>query len=170
MPDTNPSTWLRCELPIRLLIEQILNDFAIDTDARIDCINLSTAICREQVRKWAGLHSIHEPDQSLSSEDLEYLAQRIVHQQSQKFTYQILDRDAWRRSDAPAKAPPPRKLPYLKLRAHHLGNITRYLDRIPRAHQFHVPQTSWPALGFHYCEACVDSKASPMNDDALDQE
>ena len=175
MPENNTITWLQhdrhAQCCRQLLIEPLLTYFASKPDSEVEYTNLSTAACRGQVCRWSATQSIHHSQWPLSPEDDEYLAQQIIHQQSQDFTCKILERDAFRASDAPANVTVvPRKLPYLKMRAHRLGSISRRLGQITNARSFHVPNTTWPALGSYYCQVCIDSNINSFMEEALKQE
>ena len=166
MPQTNPDAWLHHELPQRLLIEQIVTDFASDSNIYSKDTNLATAACREQVREWSELQSIHELKWSLSAEDDEHPAQQIVHQQSAAFTYKVLERDAWpvtRSSALASRGPtvPPPKLQCLKSRAHRLDSIVRHVGPITKHRIITIPQATWPAFGTNYCQTCTNTENIP---------
>jgi hypothetical protein len=174
MPENSTITWLQhdrhAQCCRQLLIGPLLTYFASKPDPEIDYTNLSTAACHGQVRKWSATQSIHHSQWPLSPENEDYLAQQIVHQQSQDFTYKILERDAFRTSDALANVTVvPPKLPYLKMRAHRLGSICRHLGWITIIYSLHLPNINWPALGSHYCQVCIDSKVSSFMEEALKQ-
>lgn len=164
---TQPGAWLLHELPSRLMIERIVSEFPKAQPPVKQILegfpynHLSTVICRELVRNWSETQSVHNPDWNLSSEDDEYLTQQIVQQQSDNFTYKILERDAWPRSSGPMTDMAPPRTPYLKLRAHRLGSITRNIGPITRSRQTHIPRTTGPALGSHCCQTCSRAETSP---------
>lgn len=164
----SPSPGYVHDLPRRLLLEQVSSWLAPETDSpRFN--NLSTAFCREQIGRWSEIHSVHGSSQKLLPGDDIYFAHQIVHKQSQGFTYRILRQDVWSGNNIP----PTRErgtLPCLKIRAHCLGTITRCLGQISNARIFHVPRTTWHALGSHACPQCIDSKTSPLKEDAYERE
>jgi hypothetical protein len=162
---TKPGAWLRNDLPLRLLLERIVNDFACDQDSYSADANLSTATCRKQVHKWSELQSIHNPNSSLSAEDDEHVTQQILQRQSSNFSYKILERDIFskdhpamiraleRSRDGPVPSSP--KIPCLKLRAHRLDSIVRHIGPIATRCVPTIPQTAWSALGVPNCKICT---------------
>lgn len=173
MVPTNPGAWLRNELPLQLLLERITTDFASDPEYYSADPHLSTSTCREQVRRWSELESVHNPASSLSAADDEHLAQQIVHRQSSNFSYAILEREIFSR-DHPAIVRAaqrstdgvfltPQTLPLLKLRAHRLDTITRLIGPMSKQRAPTIPQTAWSAFGVADCEKC----SIPANAPAL---
>ncbi|KAF3047796.1 hypothetical protein E8E11_002252 [Didymella keratinophila] len=173
MVPTNPSAWLRNDLPSRLLLERITTDFASDPDFFVADANISTATCREQVRKWSELQSVYNSGTTLSAEDDEHLAQQIMYQQSSTFGHKILDLEihnfnhrvvlqaAEQSSDG--VFPNPLKVPCLRLRAHRLDSITRSIGAIVKHRITTIPQTAWSALGVPCCQICT----APAQSDSL---
>ncbi|KAF3045581.1 hypothetical protein E8E12_010187 [Didymella heteroderae] len=165
MATTNPGAWLRNELPLRLMLERVINDFVLDQNFYAADANLSTATCRKQVHKWSELQSVYNPDSLLSAEDDEHIAQQIVHRQSFNFSYKILEREvlskehpamvqaAKRSQDGFVPTSP--KIPCLKLRAHRLDSIVRHIGPIAAQRVTTIPQAAWSALGVPYCKICT---------------
>jgi hypothetical protein len=162
MVPTKPSAWLRNELPFRLLMERITNDFTSDPDFYMVDSNPSTASCREQVRKWSEVQSVYDPESSLLGEDDEHLTQHIVHRESADFAYKISNRRVFdpehhatvRQARRRGVLTTSLKLPYLKLRAHRLDSIVRRIGTIARHRFTDLPQTAWSAFGVLYCQVC----------------
>lgn len=167
---TEPSAWLRHELPFRLLLKRIMNDFTSDPDFYTADSNLSTATCREQVRKWTEVESVYNPDSSLSGDDDEHLTQHIVQQQSADFAYKIFERQIFdpehpatvQQAQRRGNVATPLTLPCLKLRAHRLGDVFRRIGPVARRRTTIIPQTACSAFGVPHCQACTaPAQSSP---------
>ncbi|KAH6620421.1 heterokaryon incompatibility protein-domain-containing protein [Boeremia exigua] len=140
-------------------VARILADAETDSNTHTDNISLSTAAWRQRIQH-TELPPTREP---LSPADTEYLTHLISAQQNQNLTHKILSR-----STSPPAASP--NLPYLQLRAHRLGTITRALGEISDARRFYVPHRDWPALGSRLCARCHDAALGSFGDGGLKAE
>lgn len=167
-PHLQPRAWLRHGLPRHIVIKEIVTWVQTTLGTHTDRIIISTAMWRRYVDRWTELHP-RDPKRSLFPEEIDHVAQQITNQQDQNFTYLVSERDAWSVDDCPAVGLATFKLPCLKLRAHRLDEITKYLGVVSNARLFCIPRTKQPALGSQHCQECIDAKASYFQEDAMEQ-